>query len=440
MDGNDGPGGFVEVRVPGDKSITHRALILSALARGTSLLCGLLPGEDPWSTVRALRALGLAAPDLPDDGGTVAVTGHGFREVRAPAEPIDCGNSGTTARLLLGLLAGYPFPATLTGDASLRARPMRRVTEPLERMGARFEELDEPDRLPIRVTGGALRPIDYVSPKASAQVKSAILLAGVSGGAEARVTEPVASRDHTERMLRAMGADLEHEPGEGGTATVRLRPPEFLAPLNCTVPGDFSSAAYFIALGLLASGGGVVIRGVGVNPTRTGLLDVLRRMGAEVELRDSCDVCEEPVSDVFARPAALRATRVEAREIPAMIDEVPVLAALAARAEGETVITGADELRVKESDRLRALAANLRAIGVEAEELADGLVVRGTDAPLAGRVRTFGDHRIAMAFGVLAALPGNAIEIDDPDVVRISYPGFWDRLGDAASAIARRSQ
>ncbi|HEX7119661.1 MAG TPA: 3-phosphoshikimate 1-carboxyvinyltransferase [Longimicrobiales bacterium] len=433
----DAAGPQVEVRVPGDKSITHRALILSAVARGTSLLRGLLPGEDPWSTVRALRALGLAAPDLPADGGTVAVTGRGLRAPSEPGEPIDCGNSGTTARLLLGLLSGYPFSATLTGDASLRSRPMRRVTGPLTTMGARYEELGEPDRLPIRVTGGALRPIDYASPKASAQVKSALLLAGTAAGVPVRVTEPFLSRDHTERMLRAMGAEIvaEHEPG--APPAVRLRPPELLAPLDCTVPGDFSSAAFFIALGVLAPRGAVRIPGVGVNPTRTGLLDALRRMGAEVELLDSCDVCEEPVSDVIASAAELRATRVDAAEVPAMIDEIPVLAILAARAEGETTITGAGELRVKESDRLRALAENLRAVGVEAEELPDGLVVRGTDAPLSGRVRAFDDHRIAMAFGVLGALPGNAIEVDDLDVVRISYPAFWDTLRTAAAALAR---
>ncbi|HEX6941215.1 MAG TPA: 3-phosphoshikimate 1-carboxyvinyltransferase [Longimicrobiales bacterium] len=433
----DGSGPRVELRVPGDKSITHRALMLSPLARGTSVLRGLLPGEDPWSTVRALRALGLAAPDLPGDGSAVAVSGHGLRAPKAPAAPIDCGNSGTTARLLLGLLSGYPFPATLTGDASLRSRPMRRVTEPLTTMGARFEELGEPDRLPIRVTGGALRSLDYASPRASAQVKSALLLAGVAGGVPVRVREPAVSRDHTERMLRAMGVDIVAEQEPGSPPTVQLNPPEFLAPLDCTIPGDFSSAAFFIALGVLAPGGGVRVRGVGANPTRTGLLEVLRRMGAEIELADSCDVCGEPVSDVVAMTAELRATRVAAAEVPAMIDEIPVLAILAARAEGETTITGAAELRVKESDRLRALAENLRAIGVEAEELPDGLVVRGTDAPLSGRVRSHGDHRIAMAFGILGALPGNAIEIDDPDVVGISFPGFWGALRSAAAALAR---
>jgi len=430
-------GAHAEVRVPGDKSITHRALMLASLARGTSVLRGLLPAGDSWSTVGALRALGLDAPDLPADGGPVTVAGRGLAGPAAPKTPIDCGNSGTTARLLLGLLSGYPFHAELTGDESLRRRPMRRVTEPLSAMGARFEELGEPDRLPIRVTGGPLRPIDYESPKSSAQVKSALLLAGIAGGVEVRVRERVASRDHTERMLRAMGAELEVGRGTDGAYAVRLAPPSSLNPIDYTVPGDFSSAAFFIALGLLSPGGSVRVSGVGLNPGRTGLLDVIRRMGAEVEVLDAREECGEPVGDVVARAAELRATRVGAAEIPAMIDEIPILAVLAARAEGETTITGASELRVKETDRLRVLAENLRALGVEAEELADGLVVRGTDRPLAGRVRTDGDHRIAMAFGVLGVLPGNRIEIDRPEAAGISFPGFWTSLREAATALTR---
>lgn len=432
-----GDGAHVSVRVPGDKSITHRALILAALARGTSVLRGLLPAADSWSTIGALRALGLAAPDLPADGAPVAVVGHGFDAPTAPSEPIDCGNSGTTARLLLGLASGYVFSTTLTGDASLRRRPMRRVTEPLTAMGARFEELGEADRLPIRVTGGSLRPFDYENLTGSAQVKSALLLAGLTSGVEVRVSERVASRDHTERMLRAMGADVAIERGEDGAYAVRLEPPAFLSPLECTIPGDFSSAAFFIALGLLSPRGTVRIRGVGVNPGRIGFLDALRRMGAWIELQDTCDVCEEPVADIVVGAAELEATRVEAVEIPGMVDEIPILAVLAARAQGETTVTGAAELRVKETDRLRALVENLRALGVEAEELPDGLVVQGTDRPLTGRVRTYGDHRIAMAFGVLGALPGNEIEIDEPDVAGISFPGFWDSLREAATALTR---
>ncbi|MBI4408702.1 MAG: 3-phosphoshikimate 1-carboxyvinyltransferase [Gemmatimonadetes bacterium] len=425
----------VEVRVPGDKSITHRALILAALARGTSELRGLLPAEDPNTTARVLRALGCAIPELPRNGAAVRVAGRGLDGLREPADTLDCGNSGTTARLVLGVLAGFPFAASLTGDESLRSRPMRRVTEPLARMGACIEELGEPDRLPVRVRGGVLRPLDYDSPKASAQVKSALLLAGLTGGVRVSVAEPVRSRDHTERLLRAMGAHVILTQQPRGGASVRLEPPRFLEPLELTVPGDFSSAAFFIALGLLAPAGGIRIPGVGVNPTRTGLLEVLRRMGAEPAVDAPRGVGSEAVGVILARPAPLRATEVSDAEIPMLIDEVPVLAALASRAEGETRITGARELRVKESDRLAALAANLRAIGVEAEELPDGLVVRGTERPLRGRVRSFGDHRIAMAFGVLGALPENEIEVEGADVVSISYPGFWEELRRCAAAL-----
>lgn len=426
---------LVEVQVPGDKSITHRALILGALGQGTSILEGLLPAADAQRTAAALRQLGIAVPVLPEDGAAIAVAGHGLRGLREPAEPIDCGNSGTTARLLLGALAGSNLTAILTGDESLQSRPMRRVTEPLVQVGASFEELGEPDRLPIRISGGGLQPITYSSPHASAQIKGALLLAGLTGGVPVSVTEPILSRDHTERMLRAMGANLvvHHRPGTA--PRVELYPPEFLDPLRLTVPGDFSSAAFFLAFGLLAPRGGVRLTRVGVNPTRTGLLDVLRRMGALIEEYAPCEVCDEPVATLIATPTRLRGTEVGAAEIPALIDEIPILAILAARAEGETTITGAAELRVKESDRIAALAGNLRAIGVDIEELPDGLIIRGSDAPLAGRIRCFNDHRIAMAFGVLRTLPGHEIEIDDPDCARISYPDFWDQLRTAAEAL-----
>jgi 3-phosphoshikimate 1-carboxyvinyltransferase len=417
-----------DVRVPGDKSITHRALMLAAAATGTSRLRGLLPGEDCRSTASVLRALGCDVPSPPDDGGEVRVDGRGLDAWRAPAAPLDCGNSGTTARLMMGLLAARPFAATLTGDASLRSRPMRRITGPLGEMGARFRELDAPDRLPVEVSGGPLRSIDYASPKASAQVKSAVLLAAVSGRVAASVTEPVLSRDHGERMLRACGVDVRSgETADGWRASVPAHGGG-LRPLDLTVPGDPSSAAFVAALALLADAGEARIRGVCINPTRTGFFDVVRRMGGSVEYVEEREEGGEPVADLVVRPSRLRGVEVGAAEIPSMIDEVPVLAVLAARAEGETRVTGAGELRVKESDRISALVGNLRAMGAEAEELADGLVVRGGDGPLAGDVRTFHDHRIAMAFGVLAALPGADLRIEAPEVADVSFPGYWNLL------------
>ncbi len=412
------------LRVPGDKSISHRALLLGALAEGQSTLRGLLTGADVQSTAGALRALGCDVPPL--DSGAVRLRGVGLRGFRSPGEPIDCGNSGTTARLLLGILAGQPVEAVLTGDASLRGRPMKRVTGPLTRMGARFAFLETEDRLPLRVRGGSLQPLAYDAPHASAQVKSALLLAGLVGGVSVNVREPRLSRDHTERMLRAQGVRLQCSADDEG-ARVVLAPASALRPLDLLVPGDFSSAAFLLALGVLRAPG-LEVADVGVNPTRTGMLSVLERMGVAVERGAERSEGGEPVADLRVQPGPLRATTIAADEIPALIDEVPVLAALAVRARGVTRIRGAGELRVKETDRIHALVHNLRVLGVRVEEHPDGMDIHGTDAPLAGTIRTFDDHRIAMAFGVLGALPENRITIDEPAVVGISFPDFWQVL------------
>jgi 3-phosphoshikimate 1-carboxyvinyltransferase len=418
-----------DVRVPGDKSVTHRALMLAAATSGESRLRGLLAGEDCRSTASVLRALGCDIPDLPTDAGEIVVRSRGFGCWSAPAAALDCGNSGTTARLMMGLLAGRPFCAELTGDESLRSRPMRRVTEPLAEMGARVREIERPDRLPLEICGGGLRGIDHVSPRASAQIKSAVLLAGISAGVPVTVREPIQSRDHSERMLAAMGATVDARFDEAGRWSVSLTPPaEALRPLDVDVPGDFSSAAFLLALALLADDGELRIRNVGLNPTRTGFLDTIREMGGVVGVESPRSAAGEPVGDLVVRPSALAGTEIGGGRVPAMIDEIPVLAVLAARASGETVVRGAGELRAKESDRIAVMVANLRAVGVEAEELPDGLIVRGSDRPLAGRVLVHHDHRIAMAFAVLAAQPGNQIELDHPEVVAISYPGFWEIL------------
>jgi 3-phosphoshikimate 1-carboxyvinyltransferase len=415
------------IRVPGDKSLTHRALLLAALADGRSRILRPLVGADTESTAGALRLLGYAVPQL-DGDSELAIDGRGLRGLRAPAAAIDCGNSGTTTRLLMGILAGYPFHATLTGDASLRSRPMRRVTTPLQEMGAVFEELGESDRLPVRMRGGALRSIDYASPHASAQVKSAIMLAGLVGGVDVAVTEPLLSRDHTERMLVELGVKLLRETRADGSVRVAQQPVDRLEPFDFTVPGDFSSAAFIMAFAALHAAQPVRIVDVGLNPGRTGFLDVLRRMGGSVSVENERESCGEPVGDVVVRRSPLRATRVEAAEIPSLIDEIPVIAALAARADGTTHISGAGELRVKESDRIAAVVHNLGAVGAAAEELPDGMIVRGADHPLEGSVRAMHDHRIAMAFGILAADPANRIDIDDRDVVAVSFPGFWQTL------------
>ena len=420
------------IRIPGDKSVTQRALIFASLASGESRLRGLLAGEDPQATAGALRALGVDIPPFGGNGSEVRIQGVGLRGLREPHADLDFENSGTGARLMLGVLAGQPMTVTVTGDASLRSRPMGRVTDPLSRMGAVFRAVGEPDRLPLEATGGALEPLDYDSPVASAQVKSAVLLASLVSGAFVLVSEPHRSRDHTERMLSLSGVTVvSHE--AGGVWKVELRdPPGRIAPLDLEIPGDFSSAAFFLALAILGGvEGGLEIHHVGMNPTRRGLLDVLGRMGASVGTDPFAEDDDgEPVSSLLGRPSGLVGTTVGASEVPAMIDEFPVLAILAARAEGVTRVTGAAELRVKESDRIRVLVDNLRAVGVRAEELSDGLEIEGGDHPLTGRVSSHHDHRIAMAFGVLGALPGNRIEIDGADVADVSFPGFWGMLED----------
>jgi 3-phosphoshikimate 1-carboxyvinyltransferase len=422
------------VRVPGDKSVTQRALIFASLASGESRLRGLLLGEDPQATARALRDLGVDIPPLVGNGTEVRIQGVGLRGLQEPKDVLDFENSGTGARLMLGVLAGQPMTVTVTGDASLRVRPMRRVTTPLSKMGAVFRDMDGPDRLPLEVTGGPLDAIDYDSPVASAQVKSAVLLAGLVGDAFVFVSEPHRSRDHTERMLSTCGVPVISREVDGLWRVELRAPPEWIAPLDLEIPGDFSSSAFFLALAILDGvEGGLEIDHVGMNPTRRGLLDVLNRMGADVGVDPFDEDGGEPVSSLRALPSQLVATSVGGDEVPAMIDEFPVLAILAARAEGVTSITGASELRHKESDRIKVLAENLRAVGVKAEELSDGLEIEGGDHPLEGRVSSHNDHRIAMAFGVLGALEGNQIEIDGADVADVSFPNFWGFLRDLAN-------
>ena len=418
-----------ELSVPGDKSLTHRALMFAAAAHGESRLSGLLSGADCRSTASVLRLLGCTIPEIPADGGELRVRSTGIADWQPPRGVLDCGNSGTTARLMMGLLAGRPFCSELTGDESLQSRPMRRVTGPLSRMGARVRELGTPDRLPLELCGGALQTLEYTSPKASAQIKSAILLAGLSARVRVTVTEPILSRDHTERILSALGVSVESGPAADGAWRVSLSPPTRDLPgLEMEIPGDPSSAAFLVALALLAGDGELIIRNVGLNPTRTGFFDAVRRMGGALESENERLSGGEPVGDLVVRPGPLRGISIGAAEVPSMIDELPVLAALASRAEGETVVHGAEELRAKESDRIAAIVGNLRRVGATAEELPDGFVVTGSERPLRGPVLTYHDHRIAMAFGVLAALPGNRLEIGDPEVVDVSYPGFWDTL------------
>ena len=426
------PGGYYRrmhvLRVPGDKSISHRALLIAALGEGPSELRGVLVSADTEATARALRALGVPVPPL--DSAVMVVPGVGLRGLHTPDAPIDCANSGTTARLIAGLVAGAGLEATLVGDESLSRRPMRRVAEPLRAMGVAVE-LPPHEGLPMTIRAGAVRGLTWHGAIASAQVKSAVLLAGLVGQVPVEVHEPLPTRDHTERLLEARGVDLIRD-----GAMVALRPSGAIGVGPIDVPGDPSSAAFLLGAVACGASDGVRVLGVTVNPTRLGAVTVLRRMGLPVRLEGMRVVGGEPVADLVAGRAderdpaapALVGVTIDPTEVPALIDELPLLACVAARAVGETRVTGAGELRVKESDRIRLVVENLRSLGVEAEELPDGFVIRGGDRPLSGRVRTAGDHRIAMAFGVLGAVPGNAIVIDDPSCVAVSWPSFWDAL------------
>ena len=412
-----------ELRVPGDKSISHRAAMLGALAAGDSEVEGFLESEDCLHTLRAMRSLGAA---VSREGGVLRIGGT-CGALHAPDGPLDLGNSGTGLRLLAGLLAGQPFESQLTGDASLRSRPMARIKTPLELMGARVTLHGPGGCAPMELHGGGLRAVEYALPVASAQVKSCVLLAGLFARGRTTVIEPSPTRDHTERLLRAMGGDVTvdgpriHVTGTG--AAPRLSAGRW------RVPGDFSSAAFWLTAAAGRPGAQVRVEGVGLNPRRTAFLDVLRRMGADVRVEPCADASWEPVGTVHVRGARLRATAVGGDEIPNLIDELPLVAAAGAFADGVTEIRDAAELRVKESDRIAATGEMLTALGVTVRERPDGMLIEG-DAGVAGGapVETRGDHRIAMAAAVLALGARRAVRIDGVDCIATSYPGFWDDL------------
>lgn len=409
-----------DVQVPGDKSVSHRALLLAALASGESRITGLQEGRDVAATRRALGALGVA---VRVDKGVVVVEGVGVGGLSEPDDAIDCANSGTTMRLLAGILAGHPFLSVLTGDHSLRRRPMARILDPLREMGALALGRQEDTRAPLVLRGGSLRSLTWLLPVASAQVKSAILLAGLHARGLTWVEEPEPSRDHTERMLEALGAEVVRKGRRVGVrGRPRLRPGEF------HVPGDPSSAAFWVAAALLVPGSRVRVQGVSLNPTRTGFFRILRRMGAPVTWEVTDEACGEPLGDVTAEYGPLQGVSVEPSEVPAAIDEFPVLGVVAAVARGETEVRGAEELRHKESDRIDVLAGELRKSGVAVDTFRDGLRIRGGGSLTGARFQSHGDHRLAMALGVFAlALPGGGV-VEGADAVEVSYPGFWKEL------------
>lgn len=409
-----------EVTIPGDKSVSHRSVMFGSIAKGTTEIHNFLQGADCLSTIACFQKMGV---EIERTGGRVLVHGNGLRGLKKPDGILDCGNSGTTTRLISGILAAQDFSVTLTGDASIQKRPMKRIIDPLSRMGARIESLHGNGCAPLAITGSKLHGIHYQSPVASAQVKSAILLAGLYAEGETKVTEPYVSRNHTELMLSCFGADVHTE-----HTTAVIQPAKELCASKILVPGDISSAAFFIAAGLMVPGSELLIRNVGINPTRDGILHVCREMGADITLMNPKSGDGEPVADILVKSSQLHGTVIGGAIIPTLIDELPMIAAMACFAEGDTIIKDASELKVKESNRIDVMVRNLTAMGADVEETDDGMVIHG-GKPLHGAVIDSKlDHRIAMTFAITGCCADGETEILGAECVDISYPGFYKDL------------
>lgn len=410
-----------EITVPGDKSISHRSIMFASLAEGTSRVRGLLRGEDCMSTLAAFQAMGVQVDEEPN--GDLIITGRGLEGLQEPDTVLDCGNSGTTIRLMSGILSAQPFFSVLTGDQYLRRRPMGRVIDPLTSMGAKISGRDGNRKAPFAINGGGLQPTEYHSPVASAQVKSAILLAGMQIEGVTTVYEPHLSRDHSERMLRYFGAEVESF--EGG-ASVRGRAK--LTARDVDVPGDISSAAFFLVAGLIVPGSELLLKNVGINPTRSGIIDILQAMGGDIELVNQRELSGEPVADLLVRSSELKGIEIGGELVPRAIDEFPVVSVAAACADGVTTIKDAKELRVKETDRIAAMCDTLGKLGADIEPLEDGMRIIGGKSLEGGEVDSFGDHRIAMSMAVAALNAGSEVSISDTGCTATSFPNFWELL------------
>lgn len=409
-----------EITIPGDKSISHRSVMFGSIAKGTTKISHYLQGADCLSTISCFEKMGIR---IENNGSSVLVHGQGLHGLKKPETILDCGNSGTTTRLISGILAAQNFPVALTGDDSIKKRPMNRIIEPLALMGAQIKSMENNGCAPLAITGQKLHGIHYTSKVASAQVKSAILLAGLYADGETRVTEPYVSRNHTEIMLEAFGAKVHTE-----NTTASIQQADELYGTEIVVPGDISSAAYFIAAGLMVPDSEILIKGVGINPTRSGILSVCREMGGSVTLLNETKGSGEPVADLLVKSSALHGVTIGGAIIPTLIDELPMIAAMACLAEGETVIKDASELKVKESNRLNVMVNALRSMGADVEETPDGMIIRG-QRPLHGAVIDSKlDHRIAMTFAVLSLCAHGETTIQGRECVNISYPGFYEDL------------
>lgn len=408
---------------PGDKSISHRAVMFGALAEGKSQFENFLEADDCLRTVEAFRSMGISL-SIDSASHRLEVEGRGLNALQAPAAELYLGNSGTTMRLLLGILAGQPFEATLTGDESLCSRPMKRVTQPLKQMGAQIKGRDGGNLAPLTIRGGKLKGIDFENRLASAQVKSALLLAGLYAEGKTCILERIPSRDHTERFLKAMGAPFQVVGATGRPPLLCIQKAARLNPLKAKLPGDFSSAAFFMTAAALREGFEIQIRDVGLNPTRTGLLEILKRMGADIQVKILEDKLE-PLGEIRIKGRRLKGVRVAPEEIPAVIDELPILMIACALAEGESLISGASELRVKETDRIHSISMGLNAIGGKVKELPDGCVIEGVKTFEGGKVESFGDHRTAMSFAIASLAARKEVTVEGIECIQTSYPDFF---------------
>lgn len=405
----------------GDKSISHRAVMFSSISKGHNKISNFLMGEDCLSTISCFRKMGV---DIQIDGKDVYVKGNGLYGLQRPKEILDVGNSGTTIRLMMGILAGNKFDATLIGDNSIAKRPMKRVTDPLRLMGCNIEGKDDANYTPIKIYGGDLKAIDYHMPVASAQVKSALILASLYANDTSFIYEKVKSRNHTEIMLKSFGADINVE-----NLKISVNPVNELFSQDIYVPGDISSAAFIIVSALITKGSEVIIKNVGLNETRTGIIDVVKNMNGNIEIINERLVGGELVGDLLVRHTKdLCATTIDKDIIPRLIDEIPVIAVLATQAEGTTIIKDAQELKVKESNRIKSMVENLKILGADIEELEDGMIIKGKSKLNGGKIKTFKDHRIAMAFSTLNLISDEKIKLDDEDCINVSFPGYFDLI------------
>lgn len=408
------------ISVPGDKSISHRAVMFGAIAKGETTITGFLPGEDCLSTISCFRKMGVR---IHQEGDYVEIESAGIDGLEEPIDILDVGNSGTTTRLILGILATRPFHSVLIGDASIAKRPMGRVTKPLREMGAKIDGRKNGMYTPLSIRGGDTRGIHYHSPVASAQVKSAILLAGLGSSGVTSVTEPALSRDHTERMLEAFGAKIYRD---GLTVTIEGGQP--LIATSIEVPGDISSAAFFLVAGAIIPNSQITLRNVGMNPTRDGIIKVLQRMGANLQITNERIVNGEPIADLHISSSQLKGIEIYGDIIPTLIDEIPIIALLATQAEGKTVIRDAEELKVKETNRIDTVVSELKKMGAMIEATDDGMIIHGNSSLHGATVHSYGDHRIGMMLAIAALLSKTATELENPESIAVSYPNFFDHL------------